>query len=356
MTYDTRAQFNQGLVDSDDDRDRHDGVPHQDRSDDVVDGELVDGEPDHRHDQDGAVPAEQDADGEPVEPVDLDGFGGTTEGGRDVATPRDDETPALDDVADDEPVATDDPAHPEAHLGEDPADRADPVVPADEAQDETVAQALDGDDEPVDTQTRTLDDLADVEVPADDALADSADRPVDARDDALAPDGTPADEPTPADLAVEDMTTPHATADDESEDAPDHTDVPADSAAATDAADLPSEDDVQVVGGPDAVDPPVTAPTDVDALVAAASLWPVAAAEDLRTRWQAAQLRFVDDPPAVAAELRDLVGEAVRTLQESLADRQRELDEAFGDAGTDTERLRLAVQRYRDFHQQLLER
>ena len=67
MTYDTRAQFNQGLVDSDDDRDRHDGVPHQDRSDDVVvdgelvDGELVDGEPDHRHDQDGAVPAEQDA-------------------------------------------------------------------------------------------------------------------------------------------------------------------------------------------------------------------------------------------------------------------------------------------------------
>ncbi|GAB4054093.1 hypothetical protein [Catellatospora paridis] len=361
MTYDTRAQFNQGLVDSDDDldlRDRHNGVPHQDRSD-VVDGELVDGEPEHRHDQDGVVRADHDVDGEPVDPVDLDGFGGTTEGGHDVATPRDDdETPALDDVVDDEPVATDDPAHPEAHLGEDPADRADPVVPADEVQDETVAQGLDGDDEPVDTETRTLDDLADVEVPADDALADSADRPADARDDdVLAPDGIPADEPTPADLAVEDMTTPDASADDdESADAPDHTHDPADLAVAADAADLPTDDEVQVVGGPDAVDPPVTAPADVDALVAAASLWPVAAAEDLRTRWQAAQLRFVDDPPAVAAELRDLVGESVRTLQESLADRQRELDEAFGDAGTDTERLRLAVQRYRDFHQQLLER
>ncbi|RKE00295.1 hypothetical protein [Catellatospora citrea] len=263
-------------------------------------------------------------------------------------------------MADDEPVATDDPAHPEAHLGEDPADRADP--PADEVPDETVAQALDGDaepvdTEPVDTETRTLDDLADVEVPADDALADAADRPVEARDDdVLAPDGTPADEPTPADLAVEDMTTPDATAYDESADAPDHTDVPADSAVATDAVDLPAEDAAPVVGGPDAVDPPVTAPAGVDALVAAASLWPVAAAEDLRTRWQAAQLRFVDDPPAVAADLRDLVGESVRTLQESLADRQRELDDAFDEAGTDTERLRLAVQRYRDFHQQLLER
>lgn len=358
MTYDTRAQFNQSLVDSDEDRDRHNGVPHQDRSDDVVDGELVDGEPEHRHDQDGVVHAERDADAEPVEPVDLDGFGGTTEGGHDVAKPRDDdETPALDDVIDDEPVATDDPAHPEAHLGEDPADRADPVVPADEVQDETVARSLDGDDDPVDTETRTLDDLADVEVPADDALADSADRPVDDRDDdVLAADGTPADEPTPADLAIEDMTTPDATADDEPADASDHTNDPADSAVATDAADLPSEDEAQVVGGPDAVDPAPVAEPDVDALVAAASLWPVAAAEDLRSRWQAAQLRFVDDPPAVAAELRDLVGESVRTLQESLADRQRELDQSFDDAGTDTERLRLAVQRYRDFHQQLLER
>ncbi|WP_144119968.1 hypothetical protein [Catellatospora sichuanensis] len=359
MTYDTRAQFNQGLVDSDDDldpRDRHNGVPHQDRSDDVVDGEIVDpdGEPEHRHDQDGVVHAEQDAarDGEPVEPVDLDGFGGSTEGGHDVATPHDGETPALEDVADDEPDATDDPAHPEAHIGEDPADRADPVVPADEVQDETVAQAVD-DDEPVDSETRTLDDLADVEVPADDALADTADRPVDGHDDdVVAPDGTPADEPTPADLAVEDLTTPDATADD-----PDRADDPVDQPVATDAADLATEDGVQVVGGPDAVDPPpATESTDVDTLVAAASLWPATAAEDLRTRWQAAQLRFVDDPPAVAAELRDLVGEAVRTLQESLADRQRELDGAFGDAGTDTERLRLAVQRYRDFHEQLLER
>lgn len=354
MTYDTRAQFSHGLIDSDDDsRTRHDGVPHQDRSDDVVDGELVDGEPEHRHDQDGVVHAEDTArDGEPVEPVDLDGFGSTTEGSRDVATP-DDETPALEDVADTEPAATDDPAHPEAHIGEDPDERADSVVAADEVQDETVAQAVNADDEPVDAETRTLDDLADVDVPADDALAD---RPL--NDDeavAVARDDTPDDEPTPADQAVEDLTTPGATVDEAAAaelTGADDADEPA--AAADEPA--ATADEVTVVGGPDAVDPPTAEPGDVGALVAAASLWPAAAAEDLRNRWQAAQLRFVDDPPAVAAELRDLVGEAVRTLQESLADRQRELDDAFGDAGADTEQLRLAVQRYRDFHQQLLER
>ncbi|MFC7241546.1 hypothetical protein ACFQO7_03535 [Catellatospora aurea] len=347
MTYDTRAQFSHGLVDSDDDNrpPRHDGVPHQDRTDDVVDGELVDGEPAHRHDQDGVVSAEEAArDGDPVEPVDLDGFGGTTEGRHDVATPDDGETPALEDTADTEPAATDDPAHPEAHIGEDPDERFDPVVPADEVQDETVAQAVNADDEPADTETRTLDDLADVEVPADDALDDEA----------VARDDTPDDEPTPADQAVEDLTTPGATVDESAvaeltgADDPDQPEATAD--------ENPAADDAVVVGGADAVDPPAAEPADVGALVAAASLWPAAAAEDLRDRWQAAQLRFVDDPPAVAAELRDLVGEAVRTLQESLADRQRELDDAFGDAGADTEQLRLAVQRYRDFHQQLLER
>ncbi|GAA2368170.1 hypothetical protein Cme02nite_27770 [Catellatospora methionotrophica] len=369
MTYDTRAHFSHGALDADDER--RDTVPHQDRTDDVVDGELVD--PAHRHDQDGVVHADgPDAvrDGEPVEPVDLDGFSGTTEGGHTVATP-DDQTPPLDDVADDEPSATDDPAHPEAHIGEDPADREDPVVPADEVQDETIAQAVDADGEPVDAETRTLDDLADVDVPA----ADRSDA-----DDELAPDGTPAAEPTAADLAVEDLTTPGTPSPHSAEvldGEPDGADA-ADLAAvnepvAADGADEPTRheaadvtpvdvtsydadlpaDQAQVVGGPDAVDPPAAEPTEAAAL---APLWPAAAAENLRNRWQAAQLRFVDDPPAVAAELRDLVGEAVRTLQESLADRQRELDAAFGEAGTDTEGLRLAVQRYRDFHQELLER
>lgn len=345
MTYDTRAQFSHGIVDDDEGRDRRGDVPHQDRTDDVVDGQVVDTDekPGHLHDQDGIVHADDTRDGERVEPVDLDGFGGTTEGGHDVANPRDGETPALEDVADTEPAATDDPAHPEARIGEDPDEHADPVARADEVQDETAAPAVDAADEPADAQTRTLDDLADVEVPADDALADT---------DHRLDDDIP--EPTPADQAVEDLTTPGATVDEAA--AAELTGADEADQPVADADADPAGDDMTVVGGPDAVDPPANQPGDAAAIVAAASLWPAATAEDLRERWQAAQLRFVDDPPAVAAELRDLVGEAVRTLQESLAERQRELDDAFGAAGADTERLRLAVQRYRDFHQQLLER
>lgn len=353
MKHDTRPQFDSGLLD-DEDRDRHDGVPHQhDRTDEVVDGEVVAtqdgfGQPEHRHDQDGVAHTDdpRTRDGEPVEPVDLDGFGGTTEGGHDVADPN-----AVDETAATDADATDDPAHPEFRTGDDAPTDAEHTATADDEY---------ADGRPADGEPRTLDDLADVAVPEDDALADGTDRPVDALDQQdvdADTDGVRSDDPAAeaeqAALAADaaDVHDVNAQADTLSEDR-DVTDV-----AAPDAED--------VVGGPDAVDPepeaqPEDAATgaagDVAAVVAAASLWPAATAEGLRERWQAAQLRFVDDPPAVAAELRDLVGEAVRTLQESLTTHQRELDEAFGEAGTDTERLRLAVQRYRDFHQQLLER
>ncbi|BCJ75612.1 hypothetical protein CS0771_51560 [Catellatospora sp. IY07-71] len=298
MSHDTRTHFGQDLTDEADRDERLDGVPHARRDDDrdgfdderpaddrdVVDGELVDpaDEPEHRHDQDGVVAADRaDDERDDVEPVDLDGFGGTTRGGHDVAVPDTD--------------ATDDPVHPEARVGDE--------TPTADAHTEPGEQAYD-------EQTRTLDDLADVEV-ADDALADQA-----AGDDDLT--GAERD-------AVE--------------------------AEAVDAEDVTPDAD-PVVGGPDAVDPPA----DVDAVVAAASLWGAGAADDLRERWQAAQLRFVDDPASVAAEMRDLIGETVDRLQQTLAERRQELDEAFSSAGTDTEQLRQAVQRYRDFHQQLLNR
>ncbi|WP_412539414.1 hypothetical protein R8Z50_26680 [Longispora sp. K20-0274] len=85
-------------------------------------------------------------------------------------------------------------------------------------------------------------------------------------------------------------------------------------------------------------------------------LWTAGTSEGMHERWQALQLRFVDDPRSVAGEARTLVDEAVRTLSAELADRQRELD--AWDTGTDpdTERLRLAVQQYRDFFTFLLTR
>lgn len=84
------------------------------------------------------------------------------------------------------------------------------------------------------------------------------------------------------------------------------------------------------------------------------TIWPEGAVTDMRARWQAAQLRFVDDPAVVIGEMQELVSEAVEALATALASRQRELDSSSHSAGNDTEQLRLAVQRYRDFYELLL--
>jgi hypothetical protein len=83
------------------------------------------------------------------------------------------------------------------------------------------------------------------------------------------------------------------------------------------------------------------------------TIWSEETVNQMRTRWQAVQLRFVDDPAAVTGEMQTLVGDAVQALSTALADRQRELD-SWSHSGHDTEQLRLAVQRYRDFHEILL--
>lgn len=77
-------------------------------------------------------------------------------------------------------------------------------------------------------------------------------------------------------------------------------------------------------------------------------------ASGLRNRWQELQLRFVDDPRGVVDEAQSLVGEAVRSLTTALTDQQRDLDGlAFGGNG-DTEQLRVALQRYREFFDRVL--
>ncbi|MGH8825715.1 MAG: hypothetical protein ACRDVN_14765 [Jiangellaceae bacterium] len=88
----------------------------------------------------------------------------------------------------------------------------------------------------------------------------------------------------------------------------------------------------------------------------APSGWAEGAAEDMRTRWQDLQLRFVDDPPGVAGEARSLVDEAVRAITDALADQQRRLDSWSTAEGGDTEQLRVVVQRYRDFFDRMLDR
>ena len=77
-------------------------------------------------------------------------------------------------------------------------------------------------------------------------------------------------------------------------------------------------------------------------------LWAADSADDLHSRWQELQLRFVDDPRGVVTEARSLVAEAVQSLTAALSDRQRDLD-GLASSNGDTEQLRTALQRYREF-------
>ncbi|MGI5523503.1 hypothetical protein ACQEUX_21595 [Micromonospora sp. CA-259024] len=79
-------------------------------------------------------------------------------------------------------------------------------------------------------------------------------------------------------------------------------------------------------------------------------------AQGFRDRWRDVQLRFVDDPHAAAGEAQALVEEAIQALASALAAQKNRLG-GWQDAGSaDTEQLRMAVRRYRDFLDRVLGR
>ncbi|MEV1319221.1 hypothetical protein AB0J14_24435 [Micromonospora arborensis] len=79
-------------------------------------------------------------------------------------------------------------------------------------------------------------------------------------------------------------------------------------------------------------------------------------AQGFRDRWRDVQLRFVDDPHAAAGEAQSLVEEAIQALASALAAQKNTLG-GWQDAGSaDTEQLRMAVRRYRDFLDRVLGR
>jgi hypothetical protein len=77
-------------------------------------------------------------------------------------------------------------------------------------------------------------------------------------------------------------------------------------------------------------------------------------ASGLRNRWQELQLRFVDDPRGVVDEAQSLVAEAVQSLTKALTDQQNDLDGLASGGNGDTEQLRVALQRYREFFDRVL--
>jgi hypothetical protein len=78
-------------------------------------------------------------------------------------------------------------------------------------------------------------------------------------------------------------------------------------------------------------------------------------AQDLRSRWDAIQTGFVDEPRQAVQRADELVASAMTRLAEIFSDERKKL-EANWDRGDNvsTEDLRVALQRYRSFFARLL--
>ncbi|MDT5038504.1 MAG: hypothetical protein QOE03_3689, partial [Micromonosporaceae bacterium] len=111
-----------------------------------------------------------------------------------------------------------------------------------------------------------------------------------------------------------------------------------------------------------AVDPAATEPVPAEAPVTAGAqadptpvdaVWTDADRQGFRERWREVQLHFVDDPSAAVEEAEGLVGDAVEGLVAALT---AGVDNLAGwrSADRDTEQLRVAVRRYREFLDRVL--
>jgi hypothetical protein len=76
-------------------------------------------------------------------------------------------------------------------------------------------------------------------------------------------------------------------------------------------------------------------------------------AQTFQVRWETIQGTFIDDPHAATEQADALVGEVMEQLARLREEYLRQLRGALGD-GSDTEAMRVALQRYRAFFQMLL--
>ena len=74
-----------------------------------------------------------------------------------------------------------------------------------------------------------------------------------------------------------------------------------------------------------------------------------------RTRWDAIQTGFVDEPRAAVEQANALVGEMMKRLTDGFAGERSRLEEQWSKGGNaSTEDLRIALKRYRSFFERLL--
>jgi hypothetical protein len=77
--------------------------------------------------------------------------------------------------------------------------------------------------------------------------------------------------------------------------------------------------------------------------------------DQLRTRWNAIQIEFVDEPRASVEQADALVAEVMKRIAQMFAEKRATLDEQWANHDdVSTEDLRVALQRYRSFFHRLL--
>ena len=97
-------------------------------------------------------------------------------------------------------------------------------------------------------------------------------------------------------------------------------------------------------------------PADSSADDSLAPLFTTDAARDFRASWDAVQIGFVDDPKQAVRRADELVRQMLENLAQTFSDERAGLEareEGAADAQS-TEKLRLALRRYRAFMQRLL--
>lgn len=95
-----------------------------------------------------------------------------------------------------------------------------------------------------------------------------------------------------------------------------------------------------------------TVHNDVEVL---APLFLAEAAEKFRSRWDAVQIGFVDDPRQAVQRADELVAQVMKSLAETFSNERANVERRFEErSDATTENLRVALRRYRSFFQRLL--
>jgi hypothetical protein len=86
-----------------------------------------------------------------------------------------------------------------------------------------------------------------------------------------------------------------------------------------------------------------------------AALFATDVAGDFRSRWDAVQIGFVDDPKQAVRQADELVAQVMKSLAESFSSERARIESQLEQADSaSTENLRMALRRYRSFFQRLL--